>query len=100
MLCALFSAIVAAAVAAIVFILSAEVMPGRADLLPWMHWLGSALVIVVSVAILRNGLGTSFGKALAVWCAAVGLAALLAVVLMPAWAHLAAYLERLVPPAA
>ena len=100
MLCALFSAIVAAAVAAIVFILTAEVVPDREDLAPWMHWIGSALVVVISVAILRNGLGISFGKAVAVWCAAVGLAALLAVVLMPAWAWLAAYLERLVPSAA
>ena len=98
MLCALFSGVVVAAVAAIVFILTAEVVPDRADLLPWMHWLGSALVVTLSVAILRNGLGVSFGKAIAVWCAAVGLAALLAVLLMPAWPYLTAWLERLTPP--
>jgi len=100
MLCALFSAIVAAAVAAMVFILMAEVVPGRPDLTLWMQWLGQVLVVTVSVAILRNGLGVSFGKAVAVWCAAMGLAALLAVLLMPAWAWLAGFLERLVPSAA
>ena len=100
MLCALFSGIVAAAVAAIVFILTVEVVPGRPDLAPWIYWLSGVLVVAVSVAILRNGFGVSFGKAVAVWCAALGLAALLAVVLMPAWAWLAAFLDRLVPQAA
>lgn len=99
MLSALFSAIVAAAVAAIVFILTAEVVPGRPDLAPWMHWLGSTLVVVISVAILRNGFGVSFGKAIAVWCAAMGLAVLLAVLFLPGWTYLAGFLDCLVPTA-
>ncbi|HUX00704.1 MAG: hypothetical protein WBD63_06035 [Phycisphaerae bacterium] len=99
MLCALFSSIVAAAVAAIIFILTVEVVPDRLDLAPWIYWLGGVLIVAVSVAILRNGLGVSFGKAVAVWCAAVGLAALLAILLVPAWPYLAAWLERLTPPA-
>ncbi|MCX5649415.1 MAG: hypothetical protein NTX40_10045 [Planctomycetota bacterium] len=99
MLSALFSAIVAAAVAAIVFILTVEVVPGRPDLAPWIYWLGLVLVITVSVAVLRNGFSITFGKAAAVWCAAMGLAALLAVLLVPAWPSLAEWLERLVPTA-
>ena len=99
MLSALFSGVVAAAVAAIVFILTVEVVPGRPDLAPWIYWLGLVLVITVSVAVLRNGFSITFGKAAAVWCAAMGLAALLAVLFLPGWAYLAGFLDRLAPTA-
>jgi hypothetical protein len=99
MLSALFSGVVAAAVAATVVMLTAETAAGRPDLALYTQWLAALVVMTVSVAILRNAFATSFPKAIAVWCAAVGLAALLAVVLMPVWAYLAGFLDRLAPTA-
>ena len=95
---ALFSAIVAAAFAATVVMLTAETAAGP-GLVFYTRWLAALVVMIVCVAILRSAFATSFPKAIAVWCAAVGLGALLAVVLMPAWAWLTTCLERLVPTA-
>ena len=100
MLSALFSGVVAAAVAATVVMLTAETAAGRPDLALYTQWLAALVVMIVCVAILRSAFATSFPKAIAVWCAAVGLAVLLAVLLVPAWAYLAVWLERLTPPAA
>ena len=99
MLSALFSVVVAAAFAATVVMLTAETAAGRPDLVFYTQWLAALLVTIVCVAILRSAFATSFPKAIAVWCAAVGLAVLLAVLLVPAWAYLAVWLERLVLPA-
>jgi hypothetical protein len=99
MLSALFAGVVAAAVAATVVMLTAETAAGRPDLALYTQWLAALLVMIVSVAILRNAFATSFPKAIAVWCAAVGLAVLLAVLLMPVWAYLAGFLDRLAPTA-
>jgi hypothetical protein len=99
MLSALFSCIVAAAVAATIVMLTAETAAGRPDVALYAQWLAALLVMIVSVAILRNAFATSFPKAIAVWCAAVGIAALLVVLLMPVWPYLTTWLERLTPPA-
>jgi len=96
MLSALFSAIVAAAFAATVVMLTAETAAGRPGLVFYTQWLAALLVMIVCVAILRSAFATSFPKAIAVWCAAVGLAVLLAVLLVPAWPYLAVWIERLV----
>ena len=96
MLSALFSGVVAAAVSATVVMLTAETPAGRPDLALYTQWLAALVVMTVSVAILRNAFATSFPKAIAVWCAAVGLAVLLAVLLVPAWPYLAVWIERLV----
>ena len=98
MLSALFSAIVTATAATIVM-LTAETAAGRPGLVFYTQWLAALLVMIVCVAILRSAFATSFPKAIAVWCAAVGLAALLAVLLMPVWAYLAGFLDRLAPTA-
>jgi len=99
MLCALFCGIVAAAVGAMVFVLTAERAAARPGLVFYPRWLGGVLVFIASVVILRNGFETSFGRAIAVWCCAMGLAAMLGVLLMPVWAYLAAWLARLAPQA-
>ena len=99
MLSALFSGVVAAAVVATVVMLTAETAAGRPDLALYTQWLAALVVMTVSVAILRNAFATSFPKAIAVWCAAVGLAVLLAVLLLPGWAYLAGFLDRLAPTA-
>ena len=98
MLSALFSSVVTATAATIVM-LTAETAAGRPGLVFYTQWLAALLVMIVCVAILRSAFATSFPKAIAVWCAAVGLAALLAVLLMPVWAYLAGYLDRLAPTA-
>jgi hypothetical protein len=98
MLSALFSGVVAA-VAATVVMLTAETAAGRPDLALYTQWLAALVVMTVSVAILRNAFATSFPKAIAVWCAAVGLAALLAVLLMPGLVYLADRLGGVTPPA-
>ena len=98
MLSALFSAIVAAAFGATVVMLTAETAAGP-GLVIYTRWLAALVVMIVCVAILRSAFATSFPKAIAVWCAAVGLAVVLTVLLMPAWSYLAAWLDRLVPPA-
>jgi len=94
MLSALFSAIVAAAVAATVVMLTAETAAGRPDLALYAQWLAALVVMTVSVAILRNAFATSFPKAIAVWCAAVGIAVVLGVVLAPLLSTLSALLAR------
>jgi len=98
MLSALFSAIVTATAATIVM-LTAETAAGRPGLVFYTQWLAALVVTTVSVAILRSAFATSFSKAIAVWCAAVGLAALLAVLFLPGWTYLAGFLEHLAPPA-
>ena len=99
MLSALFSGVVAAAVATTVVMLTAETAAGRPGLVFYTQWLAALLVMIVCVAILRSAFATSFPKAIAVWCAAVGLAALLAVLFLPGWAYLAGFLDRLAPTA-
>jgi len=96
MLSALFSVVVAATAATIVM-LTAETAVGRPGLVFYTQWLAALLVMIVCVAILRSAFATSFPKAIAVWCAAMGLAGLLAVLLMPVWAYLAGFLDRLAP---
>ena len=93
MLSALFSAIVAAAFGATVVMLTAETAAGP-GLVIYTRWLAALVVMIVCVAILRSAFATSFPKAIAVWCAAVGLAALLAVVLAPLLPTLSALLAR------
>jgi hypothetical protein len=98
MLSALFSGVVAAAVAATVVMLTAETAAGP-GLVFYTRWLAALVAMIVCVAILRSAFATSFPKAIAVWCAAVGLAALLAVLFLPGWAYLAGFLDRLAPTA-
>ena len=90
---ALFSAIVAAAVAAAVVMLTAETAAGP-GLVFYTRWLAALVVMIVCVAILRNAFATSFPKAIAVWCAAVGIAVVLGVVLAPLLPTLSALLAR------
>ena len=82
MLSALFSAIVAAAFAATVVMLTAETAAGP-GLVFYTQWLAALVVMTVCVAILRNAFGTSFPKAIAVWCAAVGTITVLGILLTP-----------------
>ncbi|MGB2754650.1 MAG: hypothetical protein WBD75_08105 [Phycisphaerae bacterium] len=93
MLSALFSAIVAAAFAATVVMLTAETAAGP-GLVFYTQWLAALLVMIVSIAILRNAFATSFPKAIAVWCAAVGLAVVLSILLAPLLPALSALLAR------
>jgi hypothetical protein len=94
MLSALFSGVVAAAVATTVVMLTAETAAGRPDLALYTQWLAALVVMIVSVAILRNAFATSFHKAIAVWCAAVGLAVVLGILLAPLLPTLSAFLAR------
>jgi len=94
MLCALFSAVVAAAVAAIVVMLTAETTAGRPGLVFYTQWLAALVVMIVCVAILRSAFAISFPKAIAVWCAAVGIAVVLGVVLAPLLPTLSALLTH------
>jgi hypothetical protein len=82
MLSALFSAIVAAAFAATVVMLTAETAAGP-GLVFYTRWLAALVVMIVCVAILRNAFATSFPKAIAVWCAAVGTITVLGILLTP-----------------
>jgi len=82
MLSALFSAIVAAAVAVTVVMLTAETAAGP-GLVFYTQWLAALVVMIVCVAILRNAFATSFPKAIAVWCAAVGTITVLGILLVP-----------------
>jgi hypothetical protein len=90
---ALFSGIVAAAVVAIVLILTDDDRGSRPELVFFTWWLGMILVMLSSVVILRNGFETSFPRASAVWCCAVGMAAGMAVLALPALRMLGEYLE-------
>jgi len=87
-LSALFCGIVVAAVLAMLFILSADPRADAGLLVTHSRWLGAVLVMVASVAILRNGFETTFPKAMAVWCCAVGIIVALGTLLMPAVALL------------
>ena len=82
MLSALFSAIVAAAVAVTVVMLTAETAAGP-GLVFYTQWLAALVVMIVCVAILRSAFATSFPKAIAVWCAAVGTITVLGILLVP-----------------
>ena len=93
MLSALFSAIVAAAFAATVVMLTAETAAGP-GLVFYTQWLAALVVMTVCVAILRNAFGTSLPKAIAVWCAAVGIAVVLGILLAPLLPTLSALLAR------
>lgn len=93
MLSALFSAIVAAAFAATVVMLTAETAAGPGPVF-YTQWLAALVVMIVCVAILRNAFATSFPKAIAVWCAAVGLAIVLGILLAPLLPTLSALLAR------
>ena len=94
MLSALFSVVVAAAFAATVIMLTAETAAGRPDLALYTQWLAALLVMIVCVAILRGAFATSFPKAIAVWCAAVGIAVVLSILLAPLLPTLSALLAR------
>jgi len=82
MLSALFSGVVTATAATIVM-LTVETAAGRPDFVLYTQWLAALLVMIVSVAILRSAFATSFPKAIFVWCAAVGLAVVLGILLAP-----------------
>ncbi len=93
MLSALFSGVVTATAATIVM-LTAETAAGRPGLVFYTQWLAALLVMIVCVAILRSAFATSFPKAIAVWCAAVGLAVVLSILLAPLLPTLSALLVR------
>jgi len=88
MLSALFCGIVAAAVFAMTYVLTDRGGSARPGLAVYTHWLGHVLIVVASVVILRSSLQTSFGRAIAVLCGAIGMAVVLGVLLMPALALL------------
>jgi hypothetical protein len=89
---ALFCGIVAAAVVAMVIILGGRTGGERLPL--YTHWLAAVLIMALCVVILRNGLATTFPRAVAVWCCAVGLAAVLGVLVLPGLALLVDYLGK------
>ena len=88
MLSTLFCGIVAAAVVAMTYVLTDRGGSARPGLIFDPHWLGHVLIVVASVVILRSSLQTSFGRAIAVLCGAVGIAVVLAILLMPVLALL------------
>ena len=81
MLSALFSGVVTATAATIVM-LTAETAAGP-GLVFYTQWLAALVVMIVCVAILRSAFATSFPKAIAVWCAAVGTITVLGILLVP-----------------
>ncbi len=81
MLTALFCGIVSAAVIAIVLIATNRGDPR--GLPAHVQWLSAILVVLFCVVILRNGLQSTFPRAAAVWCCAVGMAVMLALVVLP-----------------
>ncbi len=89
MLSAVFCAIVAAAVLASICILTSY---GRAGCTFQVRWLAGLLAMIVCVAVLKTGLEATFAKALAVWCGALGMAAVLAMVALPGIVYACAYL--------
>jgi len=93
MLSALFSVVVAAAAATVVM-LTSETAAGRPGFVFYTQWLAALLVMIVCVAILRSAFTTSFPKAIAVWCAAVGIAVVLSILLAPLLPTLSALLAR------
>ena len=93
MLSALFSAVVAAAAATVVM-LTAETAAGRPGFVFYTQWLAALLVMIVCVAILRSAFTTSFPKAIAVWCTAVGIAVVLSILLAPLLTVLSALVVR------
>jgi hypothetical protein len=91
MLTALFCGIISAAVIAIVLIATNQ--GGVAGLPAHVQWLSAILVVLFCVVVLRNGLESTFPRAVAVWCCAIGMAAMLALVALPGLAVLGDVLD-------
>jgi hypothetical protein len=92
MMSALFCGIVSAAVVAMVILLGDRA--GGERLSFYTQWLAAVLIMAFSVVILRSAFDTTFGRAVAVWSSAIGLAAVLAVLVLPGLVLLVEFVGR------